>query len=67
MDNVPKRSAKFYEARDSLAEELRPIYDQLVDEYTFHALTKSGAPWVAYKIIAALVEDGWRPSKSRKP
>ncbi len=56
-----KASPKFIEARNSLPENLRPVYDQMVEQYAFHALVLYGRDWVAYKIIAALVRDGWRP------
>jgi hypothetical protein len=63
---IPK-SAKYLEARESLPLELRPIYDQLVDEYAFHTHLNYGAGYVAYKVIAALVRDGWRPATETKP
>ena len=56
-----RKTPKFLEARNSLPEELRPIYDQLVDEYSFHALKHYGREWAAYAVLAELVRDGWRP------
>ena len=53
-------SRKMNEARESLDESLRPIFDELVDDYRHHAVMLTGQPWVAYKIIAKLVETGWR-------
>ncbi len=55
-----KHSPKFFEARNSLPEELRPIYDLLVEEYSFYALKHYGRGWVAYMVIAELVRSGWR-------
>jgi hypothetical protein len=49
------------DARSSLQDELRPIFDQLVEEYRFHATVLHGSPFVSYAILAALVKDGWRP------
>ena len=56
-----RNSPKFVEGRESLPEELRQTYDQLVEEYGFYALKHYGRNWVAYKVIAELVRDGWRP------
>jgi hypothetical protein len=55
-----KQSAKFLEARNTLPEEMRPIYDQMVEEYSFYALKHYGRGWVAYMVIAELVRSGWR-------
>jgi hypothetical protein len=57
-----KRSEKFLKAEQTLPEELRPAFAQLVDEYIFHATAVYGQNWAAYKILAELVRDGWRPS-----
>ena len=61
MENL-RTSPKFLKARESLPEELRPIYEQMVDQYSFYALKHYGRAWVAYMVIAELVKDGWRPS-----
>lgn len=55
-----KQSPKFLEARNRLPEELRPIYDEMVEEYRFYALKHYGRGWVAYSVIAELVKSGWR-------
>jgi hypothetical protein len=60
MENT-RGSPKFLEARESLPEDLRETYDRLVEEYSFYALKNYGRKWVAYKVIAELVRDGWRP------
>ena len=56
-----RQSPKFLEARNTLPEEIRPIYDDMVEQYSFYALKHYGRAWVAYKVIAELVKDGWRP------
>lgn len=61
MKNL-EASPKYLAARDSLPEELRGVYKQLVQEYSFHALMRYGRGWVAYEILADLVRDGWKPS-----
>jgi hypothetical protein len=60
-------SAKFLEARESLPEELCPIYDQLVKEFAFHTEVNYGRGYVAYRVLAALVRDGWRPPPAVLP
>lgn len=57
-----EKSPKFLEARERVPEELRGIYDQLVDEYHFRTCTRFGGGYVAYQVIADLVLMGWRPS-----
>ena len=42
-----KRSEKFLAARAILPEDLRPVYDQLVDEYHFATIQKYGQGYVA--------------------
>ena len=55
------KSPKYLEARESLPEELRAIYDRLVLEYSFQTEVSYGRGYVAYRVLAALVRDGWRP------
>ena len=63
MENVKKTSPKYLEARSGLPKELWPIYERLVEDYAFRVMERYGHNWVAYKVIADLVNDGWRPSK----
>ncbi len=56
-----KKSPKFHEGRESLPEDLRPIYDELVASYAFYSLKHLGREFVSYKILAELVREGWRP------
>jgi len=63
---VKTDSPKYQEARDGLPEELRPIYDELVADYASFTFKAYGAGYVAYKVIAALGLEGWRPSARRK-
>jgi hypothetical protein len=62
-----KTSPKYLEARESLPEDLRPVYDRLVDEYSFHTEVSYGRGYVAYRVLAALVRDGWRPPPDEPP
>ena len=51
--------------REKLPEELRPVFDQLVEEYRFHATIFHRAPFVSPKVLAALVRDGWRQTSAQ--
>lgn len=56
----PARSEKHEQARNSLPEELRPIFDDFVADYKFHATKRHGAPYVSYIVLADMVRAGWR-------
>lgn len=53
-------SEPFLAERQRLPEHLRPRFDNLVEAYRFHAFRFYQRPFVSYKILAALVADGWR-------
>ncbi len=55
-------SEKYKAALEKLPEELKPIYEDLVEQYRFHTFQKYGQGYVAYEILALLVLDGWRCS-----
>ena len=57
---INKKSEKFTKARETLSDDQKPIYDQLVDQYAFHTERLFGKGYVAYGVLAALVQDGWR-------
>ena len=54
------KSEKFKKARVTLPENLRPIYDDLANQYAFHTTRLFGKGYVAYEVLASLVRDGWR-------
>lgn len=56
-----RSSPKFIEARQSLPNDLRVVYDRLVEEYAFYTEIKYGQGYVAYAVLAELVRAGWRP------
>ena len=63
-----ENSEKYQAVRESLPEELRPIFRQLEEEYAFHTHVKYGRGYVAYAILAELLRDGWRQSgKTAEP
>lgn len=57
------RTPKHEEARNSLPDDLRPIFDQLVAEYKYAAAMRHGAPYVSYIVLADIVRAGWRLSE----
>ena len=60
-----RKSDKFCEARNSLPDNLRELYDRLVDEYHFATIKKYGAGYVAYPVLAELIRSGWRPTAEK--
>lgn len=57
MDEKP-RSEKHEQARNSLTEELRPIFDELVEDYRFATIQRFGQGYVAYIVLAVLIRVG---------
>ena len=55
-----QRSEKHEQARNSLPEELRSIFDDFVDDYRFAATKVHGSPFVSYMVLAEMVRAGWR-------
>ena len=64
--NFNRKSEKYLKAYDKVPEELRAIFEQMVDEYAYQALQLYGRNWAAYDVIAELVKAGWRPSPSKE-
>ena len=60
--NGKKYGPKFYETEATLPDDLKPVFRQLVDEYTFIGASLAKWKWAAYGILAELVLGGWRPS-----
>jgi len=54
-----KKTPGYLRGRDSLPEELWPMYERLIADYKYHALLRTGRGWVAYDVIADLVKFGW--------
>jgi len=54
------RSEKHEQARNSLPEELRPVFDDFVTDYKFAATKHHGSPFVSYVVLAEMVRLGWR-------
>ena len=58
----PKRSEKHELAREPLPDELKPIFDELVEDYKSQATVRHGSPYISYIVLADLVRVGWRHS-----
>ena len=57
---MDKRSEKHEQARNSLSEELRSVFDDFVADYKFAGIKHYGSPFVSYIILAEMVRAGWR-------
>ena len=55
-----KPSEKQIEARNSLPEELKPIFDDFVADYKYAATMRHGRPYISYIVLADMVTAGWR-------
>lgn len=60
--NIQKPVNTLEEARSSLREELREVFDLLVEDYRFSAHVRHGKRFVSYVVLADLVKAGWRRS-----
>ena len=58
-----KRTEKHELARNSLPEELKPVFDDLVADYRFAATRRHGSPFVSYIVLSDMVKAGWRLAK----
>ena len=58
-EEMPKRSEKHERARDSLPDELKLVFDELVADYKFSTAVRHGSPYVSYVVLADLVRVGW--------
>jgi hypothetical protein len=57
-----KPSEKQIEARNSLPDELKPIFDEFVADYKFAATMRHGRPYISYIVLADMIKAGWRLS-----
>jgi hypothetical protein len=62
-----KRSQKHEEARSTLPEDLKPVFDELVEDYKFATVKRFGTGYVAYIVLAELVRVGWRHTANPLP
>ena len=55
-----KDSEKYIEARNSLSDDLKPIYEEFVADYRYAATLRHGRPYISYIVLADMVRAGWR-------
>ena len=55
-----KRSEKEEQARNSVPDEVKAIFDDFVCDYKFFATKHHGRPYVSYIVLAEMVKAGWR-------
>ena len=57
-----KPSEKQQEARNSLPDELKPVFDDFVADYKYVATMRHGRPYISYIVLADMIRAGWRLS-----
>ena len=55
-------SEKYIEAKNSLSDDLKPIYEEFVADYRYAATLRHGKPYVSYIVLADMIKAGWRPT-----
>lgn len=55
-----QRTEKHEHARNSLPEDLKQAFDDLVVDYKFATIKQYGRGYVAYEVLADLIRAGWR-------
>lgn len=60
------KSPKYLEAKKSLPNELHDTYDKLVSDYYFYTVKNYGKGYVAYKVLADLIREGWTLDGNKK-
>ena len=53
-----KRTEKHEQARNSLPDDLKPVFDDFVTDYKFHSTNRCGPPFVSYIILADMIRAG---------
>ena len=65
--NEQERSEKHEQARSGLPDDLKPVFDELVEDYRFATVKQYGQGYVAYIVLADLVRVGWRHTADPLP
>ena len=55
-----KRTIKQEEARNTLSDELKSIFDDFVADYKYAATLRHGRPYISYIVLADMIRAGWR-------
>lgn len=59
-------SEKYIEGKNSLSDDLKPIYEEFVADYRYAATLRHGKPYVSYIVLADMIKAGWRPTQEPK-
>ena len=59
-----KRTQKEEQARNSVPDQWKAIFDDFVADYKFFATKHHGRPYVSYIVLAEMVKAGWRLPES---
>ena len=59
---VENKSEKCIEARESLPDELKTVFDEFVAGYKYASTLRHGSPYISYIVLADMVRAGWRLS-----
>jgi hypothetical protein len=54
------RSEKEEDARRTLPDELKPVFDDIVADYRYVATVRHGKPYISYIVLADMDRAGWR-------
>jgi hypothetical protein len=54
-----QQSDKRANARNTLPDDLKPVFDELVEDYKFATINRFGRGYAAYMVLADLVRVGW--------
>lgn len=57
-----RHSQKENDARDTLPDEVKPVFDDFVSDYKYAATLRHGRPYISYIVLADMVRAGWRLS-----
>ena len=60
MSDEKPRSEKHEQARQSVPDDLKDVFDEFVEDYRFAATKHHGSPFVSYIVLAEMVKMGWR-------
>ena len=54
-------------ARNTLPDDLKPVFDELVEDYKFATIKQFGRGYAAYMVLADLIRVGWRHTAAPLP
>jgi len=64
---MPVTSEKHRQAEARLPDDLKPLFQRMVEEYEYLTSLHYGRGYVAYQVLADMILAGWRPSGEPHP